>query len=194
MLVYDGPKEVISKKDAEAAGLRKYFTGKPCLRGHVGERYVGGGRCVACVSENGRNDPGAKEYRRKYYQEHKDHHAELQHGWYLKHKKEHHERSDRWYKDHPDAYREKNARKVERRRNLRVLEAGRPRPDGCEICGRREILVFDHDHAHGNFRGWLCNRCNRALGLAGDNVEVLLQMALYLERTRSELGAEVVGG
>lgn len=40
---------VISKAAARAAGLKRYFTGKPCGRGHVAERYVSG-HCVSCRS------------------------------------------------------------------------------------------------------------------------------------------------
>jgi hypothetical protein len=32
--------EIISRKEAKAAGLTRYFTGKPCKRGHVVERRV----------------------------------------------------------------------------------------------------------------------------------------------------------
>lgn len=38
----------ISRKDAKTQGLKRYYTGKPCLRGHVSERYVSGGRCYTC--------------------------------------------------------------------------------------------------------------------------------------------------
>ncbi len=38
---------IISRKDAQASGLKRYFTGKPCRSGHVSERYLWGG-CVEC--------------------------------------------------------------------------------------------------------------------------------------------------
>ena len=38
---------VISRKEAKAKGLKKYFTGRPCKRGHVAEYYVTG-PCVIC--------------------------------------------------------------------------------------------------------------------------------------------------
>jgi hypothetical protein len=40
---------MISRKDARAAGLSRYFTGKPCPRGHVAERYVANKSCVVCA-------------------------------------------------------------------------------------------------------------------------------------------------
>ena len=33
---------------AKAAGLDRYFTGKPCSNGHTAERYVCDGKCVEC--------------------------------------------------------------------------------------------------------------------------------------------------
>lgn len=49
----DGP-VIISKKDAVAAGLKKYFTGKPCKCGHVAERRVIDRGCIVCGLDHGR--------------------------------------------------------------------------------------------------------------------------------------------
>lgn len=40
--------QVISRKDARARGLRRYFTGKPCKQGHLCERFVLNGDCTDC--------------------------------------------------------------------------------------------------------------------------------------------------
>lgn len=37
------------RKTAQQAGQTKYFTGKPCKRGHVTERVTANGNCCACV-------------------------------------------------------------------------------------------------------------------------------------------------
>lgn len=42
--------QVLSRKQAIAAGLAKYFTGKPCKQGHFSERRVSGRSCVACAN------------------------------------------------------------------------------------------------------------------------------------------------
>lgn len=42
--------DLISRQYAIANGLGKYFTGKPCRKGHVAERWVAGA-CVQCVSD-----------------------------------------------------------------------------------------------------------------------------------------------
>jgi 5-methylcytosine-specific restriction endonuclease McrA len=40
---------ILSKSEARAIGAKRYFTGEPCPNGHVSERYVYEGRCVACI-------------------------------------------------------------------------------------------------------------------------------------------------
>jgi hypothetical protein len=47
----------------------------------------------------------------------------------------------------------------------------------CAICKnptvKRRYLSVDHDHKTKKVRGLLCQRCNSALGLFGDNIEYL---------------------
>lgn len=42
---------IISRADAKRAGLKYYFTGKPCKHGHVSERKSVNGDCYACFFE-----------------------------------------------------------------------------------------------------------------------------------------------
>jgi hypothetical protein len=39
---------IVTRKEAKALGLKRYFTGKPCPQGHVAERHVSSGSCFAC--------------------------------------------------------------------------------------------------------------------------------------------------
>lgn len=60
-----------SGKEAKALGEPRYFTGKPCVRGHVAERYTYNGMCIACNSENSvvhRKLPVSKVRQRGYYE------------------------------------------------------------------------------------------------------------------------------
>ena len=41
--------DIISRKDARERGLKRYFTGRPCTQGHIGEGYTSSGRCVTCT-------------------------------------------------------------------------------------------------------------------------------------------------
>ena len=54
----------------------------------------------------------------------------------------------------------------------------------CQICDRdiTDKKCIDHCHSKEKIRGVLCNNCNTALGLVGDNTEVLSRMINYLNR------------
>ena len=54
----------------------------------------------------------------------------------------------------------------------------------CQICGKKEDLVVDHNHKTNVVRGILCNHCNRGIGHFLDN-ESLLKLAIkYLIKTK----------
>lgn len=54
----------------------------------------------------------------------------------------------------------------------------------CDNCGRtNRQLVFDHDHLTLQHRGWLCDNCNRAIGMLGDTVEDIEKVLKYLKKS-----------
>jgi hypothetical protein len=107
-----------------------------------------------------------------------------------------------WQHDNPDKIAERNAQIKPKRADTeptqirnRVLMAGRPKPDICELCGRppgRKGLMYDHCHQRGHFRGWICTPCNLALGYVQDDVKILLKMIAYLERNRTNTAPQLV--
>jgi hypothetical protein len=90
-----------------------------------------------------------------------------------------------WRRNNPEAERLRRAKFKAKLEAKRVEQAGRPKPSVCDICHQSSDLriVFDHCHATGKFRGWICDRCNKVLGLVYDDVKLLKAMAKYLERT-----------
>lgn len=87
----------------------------------------------------------------------------------------------------------KNANKLGRKYNPEYQLALTVKPNTCEVCSIPEKdltkgLFWDHNHKTGKFRGWLCVRCNSALGHAKDNPNILRELANYLERKKNENG------
>jgi hypothetical protein len=149
---------IITRADALALGLTRYFTGKPCRNSHIAERYTGKADCVECKRNEGRRQGKGSE------------------------------RVLRWRKRHPekakaarrrDYYRPGSRYRVLIRESNRVAAARRggfapppresecpPRPaDGrCQCChkvGKR--IVMHHSHDTGDFVAWACDRCNTQL-------------------------------
>jgi hypothetical protein len=51
----------------------------------------------------------------------------------------------------------------------------------CQICNvELTKKCIDHCHSTNKVRGVLCNNCNTALGLVGDNIDTLHKMIAYL--------------
>jgi hypothetical protein len=56
--------------------------------------------------------------------------------------------------------------------------------DVCAICGDVGSLCVDHCHRTGKVRGFLCGRCNPALGGFRDDPALLREAALYIESSK----------
>ena len=60
----------------------------------------------------------------------------------------------------------------------------------CAICGKhqsefKKALFVDHDHLTDKVRGLLCHKCNAALGLLNDNIDLLKLATNYLENNKN---------
>jgi hypothetical protein len=64
------PIPLISRADAKARGLKRYFTGIPCKHGHVSERNTSTTGCLACWRARYAANPGPRKARhRAWYAE-----------------------------------------------------------------------------------------------------------------------------
>lgn len=71
---------------------------------------------------------------------------------------------------------------VEQYHTLLINQDGR-----CKICSKRQArrsLAVDHCHSTNVVRGLLCDKCNMALGLIHDNLDILDGMKQYLISSR----------
>lgn len=144
----------LPKSRAEAArlGAKKYFTGKPCSNGHIAPRYAVG-CCTECMKAAQRN-------------------------WHSQHPAKQAEYARRCYAKNPDGPRQRSLKYA----RAKLPTPTRPSPAACECCGKvfSKTPRLDHDHATGAFRGWLCDTCNRGIGMFGDTLAGVMRAVNYL--------------
>jgi hypothetical protein len=70
---YDGP--IVTRQEAKALELHRYFTGKPCKHGHIAQRYMNTA-CVECTRARDATDH-ARSARRNWQIMHPDRMREL---------------------------------------------------------------------------------------------------------------------
>ncbi len=112
-----------SPEDAKRRGLKYYFTGRPCKRGHVSKRTAKGASCMqcACVREKERrlaNPDRAKEVDRRHHAKNKEknnRHSKSYHAknrdnclgrmrrWHAKNKQKANARAKAWRAKNPDS-------------------------------------------------------------------------------------------
>lgn len=88
------------KDEAISSGARRYFTGRPCRRGHVAERFAGNGACVECFKSNTMRAYRAKNAQRL---------AAYNSAWKKDNKEKVNAASNRWKKENAERVRAWNA-------------------------------------------------------------------------------------
>lgn len=100
------------RSEAKSSGLTRYFTGKPCPRGHVSERMTSNGRCCICIDEDKRNrrkqrPDEHKQYMKlwheknaqkelEYRSENRERISERSRQWRIKNRDRHAENAKNW--------------------------------------------------------------------------------------------------
>lgn len=149
--------ELISRKEAMARGLTRYFHGRPCKHGHISQRDTGTHSCCECRIANYANNPANRERKRLAY----------------------------WKEGGKEKRRALNL-KAQYGLTIEQFNAMALSQDFCcAICDERsdlagKRLVVDHDHATGKLRSLLCCRCNLGLGSFNDNRKRLARAIKYL--------------
>jgi hypothetical protein len=188
--------EIIKARDAFNRGLTRYFTGKHCKRNHIAERMISNGQCVECLKKANaykrtkewrkKNPTARREEARKYRAKYPEKVAANSKAWRDRNieirRPIEAARARRLRKINPEKEKARIERFKAKAKLKRIEIAGRDIPKLCEVCNELHIrIVFDHCHDSGKFRGWLCDRCNRVLGLLKDNELLFRKLADYLE-------------
>jgi 5-methylcytosine-specific restriction endonuclease McrA len=84
----------VTRAEAKIMGAKRYFTGKPCRRGHVAERYISSQACIECYQQKcglrfEKNPLYATEKAMKWNKENKNKHKEIHNRWYQNNKEKH---------------------------------------------------------------------------------------------------------
>lgn len=90
---------IISRSEARAQGLKRYFTGRPCKHGHASERRVGDGGCIACRDQWHRSHSGQmRVHRCKLAADNKDRDRLAKSNWRAANRGKQKAASERWAK------------------------------------------------------------------------------------------------
>lgn len=147
--------EIISYSKAKSAGLKTYFTGKPCKYGHICQRYVSSKGCLECVSTrqklNRKNNPERTRevcraqylrdrekiiiHHKKRYHENPDIMKQYSKIWRSNNKEKHHESLKKWRSENKDIVR---VHANNRRCRLRGVSGSHTIFDICEIIERQK--------------------------------------------------------
>lgn len=97
-----------------------------------------------------------------------------------------------WSKNNPDKVKESRRRtKLKGKYGISVEEYDimfKEQNGVCYLCAKqhsRRPLNVDHCHTTGKVRKLLCDKCNMALGLINDSVELLTKMKDYIRENSS---------
>lgn len=79
--------DIISRKDAKEQGLKFYFTGKPCKKGHLTQRRVADSRCLTCEREHSNQwSKNNRDYGNKYREINREQEKKRGREYYVKNK------------------------------------------------------------------------------------------------------------
>lgn len=124
--------QIVSRSEARAASLKRYFTGRPCPSGHVSERQTSNGTCLEChrlrFAKRYSSDPAG---RRAYLNEWREKNPERLRKYYRENVDYERQRRLKRHYDNPE-----EARRYARERRARYPEIAAL--DGKQ---RREVMI-----------------------------------------------------
>ncbi len=109
---------IITRKEAKAQGLKRYFNGRLCPQGHISEKYVSNGRCVGCSQSN-----ELKEYEKNYRKtdKNKEYRNSDEYKEYQKEYSKEYQKSDK-SKEYHKEYRKSDEHKETQRKYRKSVE------------------------------------------------------------------------
>jgi hypothetical protein len=167
---------IVTRKEAQALGLTRYFSGNPCKQGHLAERATANGSCLACCREKSpvrhaqwkasltfeqlEAHKGAKaEYDRSYNVKNGERKRQQSKAWYEGNKEKAFEISKAWVANNRERRREivrkyDDAHREEKRQQSRrrYASGGRERALAYYRSRQEELNEYHRRHRQVNGR------------------------------------------
>lgn len=124
--------ELMTRKQARAAGLKRFFNGIPCKEGHIAERQTSNNSCTECnkgkaalrveymKQYRSANIERVREHQRRYAEKNAERETQRKRAYYLANKAEHNERSRLYRQANADRIRAYIAAWLAENRTLRA--------------------------------------------------------------------------
>lgn len=165
-------RDSLARAEARSLGQINFIPEKPCKHGHMAPRSVRSGECTDCTTGRvlawGKTEYGKIRKKVAYVKLYSDEKNRVSRV-----------RKDKYRRD-----RDEEGDYLKYARKRRGLPAPtRPRPPLCECCSTpsNRRLALDHCHVTGEFRGWICCKCNSGIAYLGDTLDAAWKAVAYLE-------------
>lgn len=178
---------VIGREEAKALGLKHYFSGKPCLKGHIAKRFVSTRSCVSCQHAaikrwRKENTEESQQLNRSYYEANREKHLERNKRRYEENRDKYLDRCREWYSANREkrlessrAYYEENREKrLSKCREWYSKNTERARENGKRWDAANPEKKSSHKH----------NRRARLAGTGGKHTSADIAEILKMQKNR----------
>lgn len=138
--------EIITRAEARAKGLKRYFTSKPCKNHHVAERQTSTGLCLECK----------RGFDSAYYQGNKNKFREDSRRWRNENRERYRKRKREWAANNKDKmrpYQKEHYQRNKERERIQLQEWRSKNPDKVKEQGRR-YRARNPDSAKAKYQRW----------------------------------------
>ena len=141
------------RSEAKARGDTHYFTGKPCPKGHVAERFTSSGGCTTCLHERGKT-PERVQCDKDYSRENKDKITKRSKEYYQKNKQRRKDCVKKWQSENIEKVRLYKRNNKHKRRQIEgkgiswseLRQWEKSQPKVCHWCGVKCEDEYHVDH------------------------------------------------
>lgn len=169
--------KIISREAAQVLGLKHYYTGEPCAKGHRAPRHTCNKSCVEC----------RKLQATKWRKANRDYDVQRRRDWRARNRDRVNELERKRCRADPAIARNRALRHRYGIDDQWVRAEIAKQGGRCRVC-RTEFSKrhgqhpnVDHDHVTGKVRGVICGSCNTAAGLLKDSPATAEALAAYLK-------------